>query len=70
MATAGLDFSICKKLVNQQVRDMTQLVDIVRRIKQIKYEKERNKRFDKKKREKTTTLTSLYLSTVKIRGKT
>ena len=38
MAFAGLDFSIRKKMVNQQVRDMTQLVERVRRIEQIKYE--------------------------------
>jgi len=32
MVVAGLDFSIWKKLVNQQVRDMEQLADTVRRI--------------------------------------
>ena len=47
MTTAGLDFSFCKKLVNQQVRDMTQLADRVRRIEQIKYEKEKNNKIDK-----------------------
>jgi len=31
---------------------MTQLVERVRRIEQIKYEKERHKRFDKSRREK------------------
>ena len=48
MAFAGLDFSIRKKMVNQQVRDMTQLVERVRRIEQIKYETEMHRRFDKK----------------------
>jgi len=43
MTTAGLDFSFCKKLVNQQVRDMTQLADRVRRIEQIKWERKEQK---------------------------
>ena len=55
-AAAGLDFSIRMKLINQQVRDMAQLVERVRRIEQIKYEKERHKRFDKSRREKITNV--------------
>ena len=39
ITTASLDFSIQKKLVNQQVRDMAQLAKRVRRIEKIKYEK-------------------------------
>ena len=54
MAIAGLDFSIRKKLANQQVRDMTQLADRIRRTNQINYDKERNKRYDKSRREKIT----------------
>ena len=52
MTTLGLDFSIQKKLVNQQVKDMAQLANRVRRIEQIKYEKKRRKIFDKSIREK------------------
>ena len=47
MTIVGLDFSIWKKLVNEQVRDMAQLADRVRRIEQIKYEKEKNNKIDK-----------------------
>ena len=54
MVATGLYFSICKKLVNQQLRDMTHLIDRVRKFEQIKYEKERNKRFDKNMKEKIT----------------
>ena len=39
MAAAGLDFSIQKKLVNQQFRDITQLAKRVKRIEKIKYKK-------------------------------
>lgn len=41
MVAVRLEFSICKKLVNKKIRDMTQLVEKVRRIEQIKYEKKR-----------------------------
>ena len=34
-------------MVNEQVRDMAQLADRVRRIEQIKYEKEKNNKIDK-----------------------
>ena len=54
MVVVGFDFSIHKKLVNLQVKDMAQLVDRVKTIEQIKYEKERNKRYDKSRREKIT----------------
>ena len=53
MATASLDFSIRKKSINLQVKDLAQLTNTVRRIQKIKYEKERNKIFDKSIREKT-----------------
>ena len=56
MVVVGLDFSIQKKLVNQLVRDMAQLVERVKRIEQIKYKKERHKRFDKNRREKIAYL--------------
>ena len=39
-AAVGLDFSIRKKLGNLEVRDMVQLAERARRIKQIKYVKE------------------------------
>ena len=35
MVAAGLDYSIRKKLVNQQLRDMAQLADRVRQIEQL-----------------------------------
>nr|KYP38879.1 Pro-Pol polyprotein [Cajanus cajan] len=47
IAATGLDFSIRKKLVNEQLRDMAQLAEKVRRIEQIKLEKERLGKFDK-----------------------
>ena len=43
MVVTGLDFSIRMALVNRQVRDMAQLANRVRRIEQIKFEKERKK---------------------------
>lgn len=54
MVAVRLEFSICKKLVNKKIRDMTQLVEKVRRIEQIKYEKERNRKFDKNRKDKVT----------------
>nr|KYP38587.1 hypothetical protein KK1_040155 [Cajanus cajan] len=47
IAATGLDFSIRKKLVNEQLRDMAQLAEKVRRIEQIRAEKERLRKFDK-----------------------
>nr|KYP70906.1 hypothetical protein KK1_010146 [Cajanus cajan] len=47
IAATGLDFSIRKKLVNEQLRDMAQLAEKVRRIEQIKLEKEKLMKFDK-----------------------
>lgn len=47
MMVVGFDFSICKKLVNEQLGDMSQLADKVRRIKQLKFKKEHNRKFDK-----------------------
>uniref|UniRef100_A0A151UIQ1 RNase H type-1 domain-containing protein n=1 Tax=Cajanus cajan TaxID=3821 RepID=A0A151UIQ1_CAJCA len=47
IAATGLDLSIRKKLVNEQLRDMAQLAEKVRRIEQIKLEKERLRKFDR-----------------------
>nr|KYP41306.1 hypothetical protein KK1_037326 [Cajanus cajan] len=47
IAATGLDFSIRKKLVNEQLRDMAQLAEKIRRIEQIKLGKERLKKFDR-----------------------
>uniref|UniRef100_A0A151UFP1 Retrotransposable element Tf2 n=2 Tax=Cajanus cajan TaxID=3821 RepID=A0A151UFP1_CAJCA len=47
IAATGLDFLIRKKLVNEQLRDMAQLAEKVRRIEQIKLEKERLRKFDR-----------------------
>lgn len=47
MAAASLDFSIQKNLVNEKLRDMSQLAEKVRWIEQIKFKKERNHKFDK-----------------------
>ncbi|KAH1232246.1 hypothetical protein GmHk_09G024951 [Glycine max] len=40
MAAASLDFSIQKNLVNEKLRDMSQLAEKVRWIEQIKFKKE------------------------------
>nr|KYP53627.1 Retrovirus-related Pol polyprotein from transposon opus [Cajanus cajan] len=50
IAAIGLNFSIRKKLVNEQLRDMAQLAEKVRRIEQIKLEKERLRKFDRRVR--------------------
>uniref|UniRef100_A0A151UHK3 Retrotransposon gag domain-containing protein n=1 Tax=Cajanus cajan TaxID=3821 RepID=A0A151UHK3_CAJCA len=47
IAATGLDSSIRKKLVNEKLRDMAQLAEKVRRIEQIRAEKERLRKFDK-----------------------
>ena len=41
MVAAGLDYSIRKKLINQQLRDMAQLADRVRQIEQLQSEKDK-----------------------------
>lgn len=47
MEAADLNFFIHEKIVNEHLSDMSQLAEKVRQIEQIKFEKERNCKFDK-----------------------
>lgn len=41
MAATGFDYVVRKKMINKQLRDMSQLADIVRRIEKLNSEKEK-----------------------------
>lgn len=47
IATIGPEFLIRKEIVNQQLKDLVQLGEKVWRTEQLKFEKERNKKFEK-----------------------
>lgn len=50
MAVNGLDYSIRKKLDTQYLRDMTQLINMVRQVEHLKAEKARSNRHLKKEK--------------------